>query len=114
MRTRNNKPREKELTMPATAVAHRPGAQRSGVTINLRASVHVRDLIDRAAALLGQNRSEFMLDSARRRAEDVLLDQNLFSLNEDQFQAFLNLLDEPPRPTEELKKLLSTKAPWEE
>ena len=96
----------------ATAVAHR-NAQRSGVTINLRASVHVRDLIDRAAALLGQNRSEFMLDSARRRAEDVLLDQNLFSLNEDQFQAFLNLLDEPPKPTEELKELLATKAPWE-
>jgi hypothetical protein len=54
---------------------------------------------------------EFMLDSARRRAEDVLLDQNLFSLNEGQFQAFLNLLDEPPKSTEELKKLLSIMAP---
>ena len=99
--------------MIATAVAHRADVQRRGVTINLRASAHLRDLIDRAAALLGQNRSEFMLDSARLRAEDVLLDQRLFSLDENQYQDFLNLLDEPPKPTEELRKLLSAKAPWE-
>jgi uncharacterized protein (DUF1778 family) len=54
-----------------------------------------------------------MLDSARRRAEDVLLDQKLFILDEEKYEAFLNLLDEPPKPTEELKKLLATKAPWE-
>jgi len=54
-----------------------------------------------------------MLDSARLRAEDVLLDQKLFSLNDKQYQDFLNLLDEPPKPTEELRKLLSAKAPWE-
>jgi uncharacterized protein (DUF1778 family) len=101
------------MNMSATAVAHRSDARRSGVTINLRASANLRDLIDRAAALLGQNRTEFMLDSARLRAEDVLLDQRLFSLDEKQYQDFLNLLDEPPRPTEELRKLLTTKAPWE-
>jgi uncharacterized protein (DUF1778 family) len=101
------------MNMSATAVAHRSDARRSGVTINLRASANLRDLIDHAAALLGQNRTEFMLDSARLRAEDVLLDQRLFSLDEKQYQDFLNLLDEPPRPTEELRKLLTTKAPWE-
>ena len=112
MNTRRNKP-ERELNMAATAVAHRNDADRRGVTINLRASAQIRDLIDRAAALLGQNRSVFMLDSARLRAEDVLLDQKLFSLGDKQYQDFLNLLDEPPKPTEELRKLLSAKAPWE-
>ena len=77
--------------MPATAVAHRDDADHRGVTINLRASAQVRDLIDRAAALLGQNRSVFMLDSARLRAEDVVLDQKLFSLNDKQYQDFLDL-----------------------
>lgn len=106
---------EKELNMPATAVARRSGARRGGrgVTINLRASPQIRDLIDRAAALLGQNRTEFMLDSARLRAEDVLLDQRLFSLDESQYRDFLNLLDEPPKPTEELTKLLAAKPLWE-
>jgi uncharacterized protein (DUF1778 family) len=104
---------EKELDMPATAVAHHNDADRRGVTINLRASAQIRDLIDRAAAILGQNRSVFMLDSARLRAEDVLLDQKLFSLDDKQYQDFLHLLDEPPKPIEELRKLLSAKAPWE-
>jgi uncharacterized protein (DUF1778 family) len=114
MNTRRNKT-ERELNMPpAAAVAHRNDADdRRGVTINLRASAQIRDLIDRAAAVLGQNRSVFMLDSARLRAEDVLLDQKLFLLDDKQYQDFLSLLDEPPKPTEELRKLLSAKAPWE-
>ena len=99
--------------MPATAVGPRPSAQRRGVIINLRASAHLRDLFDRAAALLGQNRTEFVLESARIRAEDILLDQRLFKLDEEQYKNFLNLLDEPPKPTEELRRLLSAKAPWE-
>jgi uncharacterized protein (DUF1778 family) len=86
---------------------------RRDVTINLRASTGLRDLIDRAAAALGQNRSEFMLDTARKRAEDVLLDQQLFELDDDRYQQFLALIDNPPEPNEALKKLLATKAPWE-
>ena len=40
-------------------------APRRGVTINVRAPEALRDPIDRAAKLAGQDRSEFMLDSAR-------------------------------------------------
>lgn len=90
-----------------------PVTVRRDVTINLRATNHVRDLIDRAAAALGQSRSEFMLDTARQRAEGVLLDQQLFTLDERQYQAFIDLLDNPPKPNAELKKLFATRAPWE-
>jgi len=99
--------------MTAAALAPRAGAHPRGATINLRASAQLRDLVDLAASILGQNRTEFMLESARRRAEDVLLDQRLFTLDVERYKAFLNLLDEPPRPTKELRKLLSKKAPWE-
>jgi uncharacterized protein (DUF1778 family) len=34
-------------------------------------------------------------------------------LDETQYQGFLDLLDEPPKPTDELRKLLAAKAPWE-
>ena len=37
--------------------------------INLRARAEQRELIDPAAALLGKNRSDFMLDAACRQAE---------------------------------------------
>jgi uncharacterized protein (DUF1778 family) len=86
---------------------------RRDVTINLRANAGLRDLIDRAAAALGQSRSEFMLDTARRRAADVLLDQTLFELDEGQYRTFIELLDHPPKPNHELKQLFAAKAPWE-
>lgn len=43
----------------------------------------------------------------------VLLDQRLFSLGEDRFEAFLRVLDNPPEPVEKLRELFKQKAPWE-
>ncbi len=45
------------------------------VNINLRASRKQRSLIDRAAEVLGRNRSDFMLEASCREAESVLLDR---------------------------------------
>jgi uncharacterized protein (DUF1778 family) len=83
------------------------------VTINIRAKKNQRDLIDRAAELQGKSRSEFMLESAQKTAQDVLLDQRFFGLDEAKFQQFVELLDEPPTYDEQLHKLLTTKAPWD-
>lgn len=82
-------------------------------TINLRVTQGTRELIDTAAAVVGKSRTEFMLESARQHAIDVLLDQRLFVLNAEQHDAFMNALDNPPLPNAELKKLLSSKSPWE-
>jgi len=87
--------------------------QRRDQTINLRVSRRTRELIDTAARVKGQKRSEFILDSARKSAEDVLLDQRLFLLDSESFDNFLKILDEPPPPSDELKALLAKKAPWE-
>lgn len=83
------------------------------VQINLRASRQLRDVIDRAAAVQGKTRSEFMLDSARRQAEDVLLDQRLFLADDRRFVALQRLLAAPPKPAKALRKLLAAKSPWE-
>ena len=99
--------------MTAEARARRDKSQRRDVAINLRATPQLRDLIDKAAALTGQNRTEFMLESSRLRAEDVLLDQRLFLLDQAQYGKFLRALDAPARPNEALKKLLAAKAPWD-
>jgi uncharacterized protein (DUF1778 family) len=84
-----------------------------GVTINLRANERKRDLIDRAAEAVGKNRSEFMLEAACREATTVLLDQRLFLLDEATFKKFVAALDKPPKGNPRLRRLLSTKAPWE-
>lgn len=80
--------------------------------INLRALPQQRDLIDRAAQLLGKNRSDFMLEAACDKAQAVLLDQVYFNLDADKFQQFLDLLDAPPAPNPGLERLMALKAPW--
>jgi uncharacterized protein (DUF1778 family) len=80
--------------------------------INLRALPQQRDLIDRAAQLLGKNRSDFMLEAACDKAQSVLLDQVLFSLEEAKFREFTALLDAPATPNDGLQRLMTVKAPW--
>ncbi|MGO9865466.1 MAG: DUF1778 domain-containing protein [Terriglobales bacterium] len=83
-------------------------------TINLRASRRQKALIDRAADALGRNRSDFMLETACREAESVLLDRRYFSLSNDEFKRFISVLDKPPASNQRLRRLLKTKAPWEQ
>lgn len=80
--------------------------------INLRTQPEQRDLIDQAAALLGKNRSDFILEAACDRARSVLLDQVFFALDADKFQQFMTMLDAPPAPNPGLARLMSVKAPW--
>ena len=84
-----------------------------GTTINLRADERKRTLIDRAAEAVGKNRSEFMLDAACREATSVLLDPRLFLLDEKHFKRFTDALDKSPSDNPRLRRLLSTRAPWE-
>jgi len=82
-------------------------------SINLRAHIEQRDLIDQAARLMGKNRSDFMLEAACEKAQGVMLDQVYFSLDEKSFQRFHDLLDAPPSANPGLDRLLATQAPWD-
>jgi uncharacterized protein (DUF1778 family) len=80
--------------------------------INLRTKPEQRDLIDRAAAMLGKNRSDFMLEAACDRAQSVLLDQVFFRLDAGLFKAFMKQLDASPAPNEGLERLMAVPVPW--
>ena len=86
---------------------------KESVSINIRAKTRQRDLIDRAAERLGRSRSDFMLEAACNKAEDVLLDHAFFSVDANTFAKFQALLDKPLPTTDKLRRLLNTKAPWE-
>jgi uncharacterized protein (DUF1778 family) len=85
----------------------------SSTTISVRLPAGTRELIDSAAALQGQSCSEFIVESARVRAVDVLLDQRVFNLDPYQSQAFAEALASPPKPHAALRALMVAKAPWE-
>jgi uncharacterized protein (DUF1778 family) len=86
---------------------------KEAVSINIRARMRQRDLIDQAAGRLGRSRSDFMLEAACNRAEEVLLDQAFFTVDGNTFAKFQKLLDKPLPATDKLRRLLKTKAPWE-
>lgn len=94
-------------------VAKRETSPRRDTVINVRVSRTTRDLIDRAADSVGKSRTEFILESARTHAIDVLLDQQLFTLDRKRYDAFMKALDAPPAPNEKLRQLMASKAPWE-
>ena len=81
--------------------------------IHIRTRPADRDLIDRAAAQLGKSRSEFVIETMRREASDVLLDQTVFQLDAKRFKAFIAELDRPPPDNPKLRALFNRKAPWE-
>jgi uncharacterized protein (DUF1778 family) len=82
-------------------------------SLNLRIKMEERGLIDRAAKTLGKNRTDFVLDAARRAAEDALLDRTVLTVSPKAYAEFLARLDAPPQPNKRLRKTLRTVAPWE-
>ncbi|WP_341738462.1 DUF1778 domain-containing protein [Microcoleus sp. CAWBG640] len=88
-------------------------AQKRDTIINIRMNQPQSDLIDRAAQIQGKSPSEFMVESAYQKAQDVLLDRCFFGLDEVKFKEFVALLDAQPMGNEKLHTLLTTKYPWD-
>jgi uncharacterized protein (DUF1778 family) len=88
-------------------------ADQRRLTLNIRIKPDERSLIDRAAQARGQNRTDFILDAARRAAEEALLDRTLISVSEEAFRKFLARLDAPPKPNARLRKTMRTPARWD-
>ena len=96
---------------PASAPARRTRPDADS-TISMRIPAHTRELIDTAAATLGKSRTEFILDSARLRAMNVLLDRRLFNLDKEASTAFARALAEPVPSNEALRTLMKTPERW--
>jgi uncharacterized protein (DUF1778 family) len=82
-------------------------------SINIRARPAQRDLIDRAATILAQTRSDFSLEGSCARAQAVMLDQVLFTMDDEKYDQFVTALDAPATDTPRLKKLLGRVPAWE-
>src|SRR3954464_207788 len=101
-----------ESVAATIAVAERSSASDTKGSINLRIETATRQLIDDAAAVLGKTRTEFMIETARRQAIDVLLDQQLFVLDSERYDAFVHALDNASAPGPKLRSLLRRVPAW--
>lgn len=78
--------------------------------LSLRASTRDKAVIADAASALEASLTDFIIESAILRAEQVLADRRHFTLNTAQWQEFMELLD---RPAESKPKLAAAlQEPW--
>ena len=80
--------------------------------IELRATEDDRDLLDRAAAALGTDRSSFLLAQGRLAAQRVLADRHYFLLDADAQQEWERINSLPARNLPGLARLLERPSPF--
>jgi uncharacterized protein (DUF1778 family) len=78
----------------------------------LRATPEQEIVLRRAAEVAHKSLTDFILDSACLAAEQTLLDQRLFMVSGAQYQALMDLLEQPAQANEGLRDLFSREAPW--
>jgi uncharacterized protein (DUF1778 family) len=100
-------------TQPTTRAARSAPSKTKRETLNLRIRPEVRTLIDHAAELAGKNRTDFVLDAARKAAQETLLDQTRIQVTPRAYASFVARLDAPPQPNDRLRKSLRNPAVWE-
>lgn len=91
--------------------AHQP--QSRTARIGLRATAEQEGIIRRAAELRRKSLTEFVLESACAAAEETLLDQRLFLVDEARWRAFQEILERPTQVKPRLRELLHSSSPWE-
>ncbi|RVU13977.1 DUF1778 domain-containing protein [Methylobacterium oryzihabitans] len=92
-------------------MAAKPARDPQTRAVNLRMREDLRGLIDRAAKAHGKSRSDFMIEAARRAAEDALLDQTLIRIDPDSHQHYLDILDRAP-DSDGFRRLMQARPPW--
>lgn len=90
----------------------RPSHEPQTRAVNLRLREDVRGLIDRAARARGKTRSDFMIDAARKAAEEALLDLTLVGVDAESYEHFLSVLDRPPSG-DGFERLMKARKPWQ-
>ena len=81
--------------------------------LDLRLTPEAKQTLQAAAQVAHRSVSEFVLESALSRAEEALTDRRRFGLDADQWQAFLEALDAPPRDHARLSRLLTEQSVFE-
>ena len=100
------------ITAKANLSRKRSSAVRTG-RLGLRTTPAQAALIQRAAEATRKSVSEFVLSSVCEKAEQTLLDQRLFMVDEQTWLAFQDALERPAQVKKGMQSLLAEPAIWE-
>lgn len=82
--------------------------------LDLRLSPEAKQTLQAAATTVRRSVSDFVLESALVRAEETLADRTRFGLDAEQWKAFLEALDAPPRELPRLERLFREPSVFEQ
>ena len=82
-------------------------------SLNIRIRPEDRLLFDRAARAQGVNRTQFVIQAARREAEHTVLNQTVFQFDAEAYARFMARLDAPGEASPELRRTLTQAPPWQ-
>lgn len=78
--------------------------------INLRIDRHTKDLIEQAAAIDHRSLTSFIVACAKEHAEQLIERETTIRLKKRDWDHFMQVLDNPPKPNAALKKLMRESA----
>lgn len=81
--------------------------------LDLRLSPQAKQALNAAARVSHRSVSQFVLESALARAEEVLIERRRFELSAEQWDAFMAALDAPPRELPRVRRLLQEPSVFE-
>ena len=81
--------------------------------VNFRMTDERLALIDRAAAIRGVTRTEFVLRSSEAAAVETLNERPIIALDDEAYDAFVAALDAPVQPNAHLKERFARQPLWE-
>jgi uncharacterized protein (DUF1778 family) len=86
--------------------------RRKADTIEVRVAASTKALLAAAANVRHTSMSEFVLSSAVREAETTLADRRVFQVSDENWSAFMDILNAPAQPDATITALARSRAPW--
>ena len=81
-------------------------ADRRTEKLDLRVSPSAKAKLQAAASAAHRSMSDFVMESALSKADEMLAERRIFTVNAEKWAEFLAALDAPTRPLPRLKALL--------
>lgn len=73
-------------------------------TLKFRMDVVTADLMERARSYVKLDKSKFVRQSIREKAEAIIAEHEKTLFTQKDWHMFFDMLDNPPKPTERMKK----------
>ncbi|WP_150047603.1 type II toxin-antitoxin system TacA family antitoxin [Methylomonas rhizoryzae] len=76
--------------------------------LKIRMDASTLQLLEQARSYVGLDKSKFIRQSIREKAQAVIAEHEQTRFSAEDWRLFFELLDNPPEPTERMKKALQT------